>query len=67
MFVNDLKKEIDFLLDDATFVEVNEIENNLAVVFDKVATENETSSQIKETIFYILSELSDNVKQHSKA
>ncbi len=67
MFENELKKEIDFLLDKATLLEVKEIENDLATVFNKVTTENEISSQIKEAVFYILSELSDNVKQHSKA
>lgn len=67
MFENDPKKEIDFLLDEATSIDAKEIENDLATVFDKVATENEITSQIKEAVFYIFSELSDNVKQHSKA
>jgi len=67
MFENDLKKEIDSLLCKSTLIEVKEVENDLTTFFDSVATDNETSTQIKEAIFYILSELSDNVKQHSKA
>lgn len=67
MSENDLKKELEILLEDAASFEVNEIEADLVAVFDKVEAENETSPQIKEAVFYILSELSDNVKQHSKA
>lgn len=67
MFENDLKKEIDNLLGESLLLEVNEIENNLSAVFDSVTREIEISSQIKEAVFYIISELSDNIKQHSKA
>jgi signal transduction histidine kinase len=67
MFENDLKKEIDYLLGNSALFEVKEIENNLATVFDSIAMDDKTLSQTNEAVFYILSELSDNIKQHSKA
>lgn len=66
MFENDIK-EIDLLLGESAQLEVKEVENSLAAIFNSIATDDETSSQIKEVVYYVLSELSDNVKQHSNA
>ena len=67
MLEDNITNEIEDNLKNTKSLDVKNLENDLVVVFDEVAIESEISSQIKEAILYILSELSDNVKQHSKA